>query len=145
MNKNVNIEFMISVGDNRIAVTMQEARELFVMFNSMFNQRQQVSPSASQQGVITKATEKPIVKPQAQKIELSEVSPAVKPTIVSDTGSEEKPSVNLRDRINSRLDKQKKSMQSQLDDANTRIDSARERAAARTRGCSSMKGSKSCS
>jgi hypothetical protein len=92
-----------------------------------------------------KTVDKPAVKQTVQRVELHDAEPVESTAKVSDTGSEEKPSVNLRDRINSRLDKQKRSMQSQLDDANTRIDSARERAAARTRGCGSMKGSKSCS
>jgi hypothetical protein len=76
---------------------------------------------------------------EIQKVDLSKLETV---SNVDEAGSVENPSVSLQDRINQRLRKQAGTMQNQMDIANDRVDKARERAAARTKGCGSTK---SCS
>jgi cysteinyl-tRNA synthetase len=128
MNKDVTVDLIISVGDNKISVSMLEARKLFYTLKNMFEIESPIKYSEPitdiDNNIINTASDKQ-----------SSVEP--EDEIVPSIG-------NLQDRINKRLAAQKGTITNRMDDANTRIDIARERAAERTRGCGSGGSTKSC-
>jgi hypothetical protein len=136
VNNNVNIEFMINVGDNRISATMQDAYQLYAMLHNMFGNRQPAMQQNSKPPVTTSST---------GSVKEKTIEPTAEP--VSREEEVSQPNNDLRERINRRLKNQQGgSVLDSVDVINERVEVARERAAARTSGCgSSVRKGKSCS
>ena len=138
---NVSIEFVIGIGNNKIAITQDEAKVLYGQLKTLFGDRTPLPYTPGVKDIkagsednapatVIDITDKQYVEdPYANLKEEVKVIEKTKKNINS-----------LKDKIDARLKEQQKHIQGdRLDESNKRVELARERAAARTAGCGSRK------
>lgn len=143
---NVSIEFVIGIGNNKIAVTQNEARTLYGQLRTLFGDRTPLPYTPK----IKDAKAGFEDKAQATVIDMTDKQYVEDPYTNMKSAKEaaiKSSREDLRERINIRLQEQKQRTGSGIDEkkieeANNRVDKARERAAARTAGCGTKR---SCS